>query len=126
MTTVPKNLPQPMRRDFDAAKAALENAQASISEWLQFQVAMQAPADASGHFQCKGPGQTGRNYSLAEPGGALLVDQRDLSLFESLGFRPVPGSAPTANLRAGLVFFDADAGRHLRYDGSDWQPFTLE
>jgi hypothetical protein len=45
-------------------------------------VAMKAPPNASGHFHCCGPGESGRVYALPERGGTL-----DVSVCDERGFR---------------------------------------
>jgi hypothetical protein len=88
---------------------------------------MQAPSDVSGEVGCTSVGQSGRTYTLSEVGGALLVDQRDVTMFSKLGFTDVPsGIAPTTGLRVGLVFLDTSLNEYMRYDGNSWAPVTLE
>jgi hypothetical protein len=93
---------------------------------VQNKTAMQAPATLSGEVTCTAPGQSGKSYWLPEPGGALLVDERDVAVFTKLRFAAVPsGAAPTTGLRPGLVFMDQSLSEFVRYDGANWAPVTL-
>jgi len=87
-------------------------------------IAIQAPAFLSGHIGCGAPAQSGGEYYLPEPGGALLVDERDVAGLAKLGFTAVPSARPMENLRVGLVYIDEVAG-FMRHDGSVWAPVTL-
>jgi hypothetical protein len=63
---------------------------------------------------------------LSEPGGALLVDERDLAVCKKLEFVAVPRAAPpTLFPRVGLVFLDTATNEYRRYDGTNWAPVTL-
>jgi hypothetical protein len=125
--TVPRHhLPKTMSSSFDQASAAFEQVRASIRSWVQPLYALQAPVTVSGSVSCNAVGKTGRTYDLTEPGGAVLVDQRDVDVFTKLGFTSVPsGAAPTTGLRVGLVFLDTSLNEYMRYDGANWAPVTL-
>jgi hypothetical protein len=128
-----RHLPKAMLSEFDEASATFSRAQANIRSWIKPLLAMQAPADASGdtagarrRFIANEPGRSGRVYDIGEVGGAMLVDQRDVSAFAWLGFTPAPSQQPTSTLRVGLVFLDAATGEYLRYNGSAWAQVTLQ
>ena len=124
--SVPRHhLPKDMSAAFDQAQAAFVQAQASIRSWVKPLYPMQAPAAASGTIICNAVRETGRTYNLPEPGGALLVDQRDMSVFSSMGFMPVPSGTAPANPRVGLVFMDTQLNEYQRWDGAKWAPVTL-
>ncbi len=125
--TVPRHhLPKSMSSAFDDANSALEQMRAAIKSWVKPLYAIQAPQNETGSFICTAVHQTGRTYELPEPGGAMLVDERDLGTFTKLGFTAVPsGTAPITDLRVGLVFLDTQLNQYMRYDGVQWSPVTL-
>lgn len=124
--SVPRHhLPKNMTSAFDQASAAFDQARASIRSWVKPLYALQAPADVSGRFSCNAVGQSGRIYDLSEPGGAMLVDERDVPIFTKQGFAAVPSQQPATNLRAGLVFQDTAANTFMRWTGTAWSPVTL-
>lgn len=50
-------------------------------------IRMQAPADASGEFQCNAIGQSGATYRDVAPGSIIEVDTRDAPVLLQRGFR---------------------------------------
>jgi len=120
-----RHLPTTLLREFDAAASAFSETQAAVRSWVKPLLPMQAPADFSGGLTCNALGQSGLTYSLAEVGGALLVDQRDVAALTALGFSPVPSQQPT-NPRVGWVFLDAATGDYLRWTGTAWAVVTLQ
>jgi hypothetical protein len=128
------HVPATMLAHYDQATTALALAQSNILAWIKPLFALQAPANSSGQFHCNAVGQSGRTYSIPEPGGALLVDQRDLSVFVNpkpvgFGFVAVPSgptaSRPNTGLRAGLCFNDTTLAAFVRWDGAAWNQVTL-
>jgi|SRR6185437_8351004 len=118
------HIPHALLAQFDQAFAALSAAQTSIRSSVQL-VALQAPAAFSGSISCTAPGQSGSNYNLGEVGGAISVNERDVSTFTKFGFTAVPSVQPQSGLRAGLAFYDTAAGTYMRCDGANWAPVTL-
>jgi hypothetical protein len=50
------------------------------------EVKMQAPATASGQFECRAPQQSGTVYRDVVPGSVIGVDTRDIPAFIGWGF----------------------------------------
>lgn len=123
---VPRNhLPPSLKNAYDQAASQLEVARAFIRSWVRPLIALQAPPHISGIISCTASGQTGRVYALAEAGGALLVDQRDVPAFVSMGFATVPTGAAPPDPRMGQVFWDFELSGFQRWDGAQWAPTTL-
>jgi hypothetical protein len=101
------HLPSNLLHEFDEASATFSKVQANVHSWIKSLLPMQAPANFSGTIDCRAVGQSGRTYALSEVGGALLVDQRDLSTFGRLGFTSPSSQQPTN-------------------PSSAWAPITLE
>jgi hypothetical protein len=130
-TTIDRaRVPSHLLAAYDQANNSVTMAQTALANWLKPLTVMQAPANFTGQIHCNGVGQSGYVYHLAEPGGAVLVDARDLAMFTSphMGFTVAP-SGPTASrptfVRAGIVYNDTTLGQIVRCDGSTWSPITL-
>jgi hypothetical protein len=125
------HVPSHMLTAFDQATAALSAAQSAILGWIKPLLPLQAPANYTGSIHCNSVGQSGRVYYVPEPGGALLVDTRDLSTFMNLkpvGFTSVASGTTAqrpASPRMGLAFNDTTLGAFVRWDGAAWNPVTL-
>ena len=125
------HVPANLLAHFDQATAALALAQSNILAWIKPLFALQAPANFTGSFHCNAVGQSGRVYYIPEPGGALLVDQRDMAVF--LNLKPVAfasvASGTTAQRpaspRVAQVYNDTDVGSFMRWNGAAWVAVTL-
>ena len=125
------HVPATMLTAYDQATTALAAAQSNILGWIKPLIALQAPIAFTGSFHCNSVGQSGRVYYVPEPGGALLVDSRDVLVFMNLkpvGFTMVQSGTTAqrpASPRAGLAFNDTTVGSYVRWDGATWNAVTL-